>query len=149
MQLYGGIDCDSLDKLRFFSLNRSVARQSLNAYFDLATLPPTSHAARLHSLRSYLQVKEWLGNKLNPCEWAWRQLSDGTLVPIPTTLPPAPDELLHLDTCNCKGRCARRCDCKNAGLSCSVMCGRCRGTSCGNTERVGDEQDDEDDCEIV
>ena len=26
MQLNGGIGCDSLDKLRFFSLNRSVAR---------------------------------------------------------------------------------------------------------------------------
>ena len=60
-QLYGGIDCDSLDKLRFFSLNRSVARQSLNDSFDLATLPPTSHAARLHCLRSCLQVQEWLG----------------------------------------------------------------------------------------
>ena len=90
-----------------------------------------------------------MGNKLNPCEWGWRQLSDGTLVPIPTTLPPSPDELLHLVTCNCKGGYARRCDCKNAGLSCSGMCGRCRGTSCGNTERVGDEQDDDDECEIV
>ena len=58
MQLYGGIACDSLDKLRLFSLNLSVARQSLNASFDLATLPSTSHAARLHCLRSYLQVPE-------------------------------------------------------------------------------------------
>ena len=70
-------------------------------------------------------------------------------MPISTTIPPAPDELLHLVTCNCKGGCARRCDCKNAGYSCSVMCGQCRGTSCGNTDQVGDEQDDEDDCEIV
>ena len=39
MQLYGGIGCDSLDKLRFLSLNRFIARQSLNASFGQATLP--------------------------------------------------------------------------------------------------------------
>lgn len=73
-------------------------------------------------------------------EWGWQKIN-GTLVPVPSVLPPAPDELLHLIRCNCKKGCQRGCQCRIAGLNCTSMCGHCRGTSCNNISVVADELD--------
>ncbi|KAJ8954302.1 hypothetical protein NQ318_005886 [Aromia moschata] len=72
-----------------------MARQSPSALLDLSSLPPTKAACAQHSLRVYLQVQKWLGNRLPSTEWGWK-LVEGQLLPVKTTLPPAPESLLSL-----------------------------------------------------
>lgn len=135
-------NCKTLDELRVIKYSRKIAMQPVTASFQLAVLPPTSAACAQHSLRVYLQVQEWLGKTLNPQEWGWKSL-ENALLPVPTTLPPAPDHLLNLISCNCKSTCGKNCDCVRAGLQCSLMCGHCRGSTCLNTNYDG--SDDEED----
>ena len=62
------------------------------------TLPPTSAAAKFHSLRVYFQVQQWKGTRdgVLPEEWGWRESEDEILVPVTTDLLPAPDDLLRI-----------------------------------------------------
>lgn len=58
----------------------------------------------------------------NALEWGFQE-QRGKLHPVPTELPPAPDELLKIIKCGCTiSDCASkgRCTCKGFGLSCSV-----------------------------
>ena len=107
--VYGGKIDDNLDVKRHQLYLRTIAKQKVCAKFDLATLPPTSAAARQHSFRVYHQVQQWRGVALNPTDWGWR-LKDGRLTPLPTLREPAPETLLHLITCNCRSGCERNCD---------------------------------------
>ena len=48
-------------------------------------------------------------------------------------LPPAPDCLLKLISCNCSKSCnPKRCSCIKAGSRCSSLCGFCQGMGCEN-----------------
>ena len=60
--------------------------------------------------------------------------------------PPAPDDLLHLVSCNCRKGCRHQCECRRAGLSCSSICGQCRGVGCENS--LPFEEDTEEDTEM-
>lgn len=46
-----------------------------NSHIHPKTLPPTSAAAKYHSLRVYFQVNEWKGRgtELNPLDWGWKK----------------------------------------------------------------------------
>ena len=59
------------------------------------SLPPTAAAARFHSLRVYLQVKQWQGEDAEMLieDWEWK-VNGNQVFPISTDLPPAPDSLL-------------------------------------------------------
>src|SRR6218665_3510517 len=56
LKLYGAPTIQTLDKHRCTCYNRPIRRSSLSSSFQLESLPPTSAAARQHSLRSYLTV---------------------------------------------------------------------------------------------
>ncbi|GFN73858.1 hypothetical protein PoB_000036400 [Plakobranchus ocellatus] len=92
---------------------------------EVRSLPPTSAAAKYHSLRVYLEVQ--------PEVWGW-QLSSGRLDPCTTDLPPAPQLLLKMIRCNCKSDCrSKRCTCRKHGLKCSLACGECKRIGCLNS----------------
>ena len=57
LALYGGQMLAMLDEYRYYAYtcNMNIASKSIGATFTLAALPPTSSAARQHSLRTYLQ----------------------------------------------------------------------------------------------
>ena len=57
LSVYGGNKPNSLDKHRFYAYKRAVAKMSVKSKFHLSTLPPTTDAARLHSVRVLQQVK--------------------------------------------------------------------------------------------
>ena len=60
------------------------------------TLPPTEGAAAQHSLRAYLQTRDWMllqNMSLDPTKYGWALGARG-YEPIPTVGPMAPDELL-------------------------------------------------------
>ncbi|KAK6176039.1 hypothetical protein SNE40_014402 [Patella caerulea] len=56
--LYNGLSGERLDSLMYPRFSEKVATSS--AYVQVHTLPPTSAAARYHSARVYLQVREWM-----------------------------------------------------------------------------------------
>ena len=149
--VYGGKIDDNLDVKRHQLYLRTIAKQKVCAKFDLATLPPTSAAARQHSFRVYHQVQQWRGVALNPTDWGWR-LKDGRLTPLHTLREPAPESLLHLITCNCRSGCERNCrsgcerncECRRSGLPCTSMCGFCAGHGSSNHDTSDDTSDGED-----
>ncbi|KAJ8937543.1 hypothetical protein NQ318_002760, partial [Aromia moschata] len=63
---------EDINNLRHHLYNKAMTRQSPSALLDLSSLPPTKAACAQHSLRVYLQVQEWLGNRLPSTEWGWK-----------------------------------------------------------------------------
>ncbi|KAJ8043143.1 hypothetical protein HOLleu_10106 [Holothuria leucospilota] len=141
--LYGGIQGEKLDVLRARKFFSKVASSKTSV--KLQALPPTSAAARYHSLRVFLQVQQWVGARddLVPHDWGW-YIADEKLMPIKTNMPPAPEMLLKVIRCKCKTNCdTKRCTCRKHGLECSTGCGECRGTGCTNAADYNIETDDE------
>ena len=164
LKLYGARSCESLNQLRYIAYNKAIGRTSLSSTFQLASLPPTSAAAKQHSYRSYLTVQEWMGRSLQPTAWGWR-LED-ILTPVETDQPIAPDTLLNMISCGCRADgCGVSCGCRKMGVNCSALCSKCIGQTCNNAAPVhllmdieGDpeestlispqhEIDDEDECD--
>lgn len=131
----------SLNKLRYKYYINSALKTTAN----MASLPPTEDAARLHSLRVYHQVQQWLGHEKLPEEWGWKRNKSG-LTPITTLQPPAPEIVLKQISCKCKKYCRGNCGCKKAGLYCSLFCLNC-DNHCENINVLNDDDDDLE-CEI-
>ena len=132
--LYNGKPAERLDSLRYTHFCAKVATKT--SHIQPQTLPPTSAAAKYHSLRVYFQIQQWKGSGvvLTPVEWGWRESEEG-LKPVQTDLPPAPDELLRMIRCNCQTDCSTlRCTCKKHNVKCSPACGNCRGSDCINSD---------------
>ena len=142
MSMYESSSGATLDEMRYTSYKRHVAKQPTYAKFDLAILPPTSCAAREHSLRVFHQVQAWRGIQLPPTEWGWK-LAEEHLIPIASLKAPAPQKLIKLIACNCKSGCERSCQCMQAGFKCNTMCGYCTGHGCSNRVIEDDVEDDD------
>ena len=98
---------------------------------------------------NYHQVLVWnndvVANPIlpSPENYSW-ELHGEKWVPIMTTLPPAPQAIIHLVKCKCtKQRCStNRCQCKKNGLNCTDLCGCSdNGEQCENV--LNDDSDDE------
>lgn len=112
-----------LVKIFFFSKNHNV---------NLATPPPTSSATHQHSLRTYYQMQTWLKNPLRAEDWGWEK-TETLFLPIKTTDPLAPSELLKLIHCSCTmSGCTKSCSCRKAGMKCTRACKGCKGENCTN-----------------
>jgi hypothetical protein len=135
--LLNGKPGDSLDVLRYQRFTEKSATAATAV--QIHTLPPTSAAAKYHSLRVYFQVQEWicLEQKLDPLDWGW-SLSNGRLEPKTTDRPPAPESLLRVVRCDCStSNCrTKQCTCKGLGLECTLACGECKGLSCENSPHI-------------
>ena len=141
VSVYNGDINEDLDSLRL----RRFYEKTTSSTVTVAPciLPPSSGATKYHSLRVFHQVQVWLGNEKNvpPEKWGWK-ISDGSMIPILTDKPPAPEELLKGIRCSCKTGChSLRCTCRRNGLECSVACGECRGV-CLNIQGLPPEEDD-------
>ena len=116
---------DTLDQLRLQKFSQKVS--SSISCVQPQQLPPTSVAAKYHSLRVYHQVQSWRGYDLPPTDWGWK-VTGSNLTPIMTNKDVAPQDLLEMIRCSCKTGCSTmRCSCRKAGLDCSPACGECRG----------------------
>ena len=94
--IYNGKPGETLDFVRYKRFCEKMARNT--SHIQPQTLPPTSAAAKFHSLRVYFQVQQWkgTGDGLLPEEWWWRESEDEILVPVTTDLLPAPHDLLRI-----------------------------------------------------
>ena len=131
LKLYGASSCESLDQFRYIAYKKAIKKTPLSSTFQLATLPPTSAAAKQHSFRTYLTVQQWMGRPLQPTAWGWKL--DDILAPVETDRPIAPDTLLNLISCGCRADgCGVSCGCRKMGVHCSALCTKCSGQSCNN-----------------
>lgn len=144
--LFGGKPGVGLDSLRYQRYFEKLATKT--SHIQPQNLPPSAAAARFHSLRVYLQVKQWQGEDAEMLieDWGWKVIGD-QLVPVATDLPPAPDSLLQLIRCNCLSDCrTMRCICRKNGMQCSPACGQCKGSACTNSTTALDyESEDSED----
>lgn len=84
-----------------------------------------------------------MGNLLDPEDWGWKRTPTG-LESVRTMKEPAPPSLLHLVSCKYTKDCGSACDCRKAGLSCSVICKNCEGENCDNKAGfIVDSEDEE------
>ena len=98
----------TLDSLRYQTFCKKVLIS--NKVLKAKSLPPTSAAAKYHTMRAYYQVLEWKGETVDPLEEGWKN-HEGRLVPIKTDLDAASKE--QIIQCSCKTGCAsKRCSCK-------------------------------------
>lgn len=133
--LYSGNVKDGLDSLRCQRFIDKVSRST--SHVEPQCLPPTSAAAKFHSLRVFYQVMEWkcASDTLRPEEWRWR-VKDDKYLPQFTDKPAAPSQLLEVVYCGCKTDCnTRKCTCRKFGLPCPSVYGECRGVSCTNSQQ--------------
>ncbi|KAK6175354.1 hypothetical protein SNE40_013838 [Patella caerulea] len=144
--IYGGKADERLNILRCRKWSEKVMTSS--SPIQVQSLPPTEDAAKYHSYRVYHQVQVWtnVATELNPEHWGW-QLSNQKYVAKTMDRPPAPESLLKVIRCSCKGDCnSKQCSCRKHGLACAAGCGECRGISCTNSETViSDDFEDVDD----
>ena len=78
--LYSGKEGDNLDGLRYAKFCDKVTINKV--HISPQTLPPTSAAARYHSMRVYLQVQQWLGVcNMKETNLGW-MTKDENLVPV-------------------------------------------------------------------
>ncbi|KAK0155278.1 hypothetical protein N1851_002375 [Merluccius polli] len=141
--IFRGNPSGDLEDLRFDIFSKRAAAGSIKP----EKLPPTTGAAAQHSLRAYLQTRDWLmlqSPSLDVLEYGWKQGKHG-YEPVPTTDPMAPDYLLKLVSCNCAGDCGTlRCCCKKQGVKCISACGNCHGNSCQNINQPDDNSSEGD-----
>ena len=153
MQYFYGHQGVPLKKIRFDVYNQLVTNKKRK--FKPQKLPPTKDAAIQHSLRVFLQVRDWKvleSQSLNPVEYGWERI-DGLLQPIGFLGEVAPPEMMNVTSCNCKqsasGTCVNnRCSCKRMGVPCIAACGNCHGIGCHNSQTNDVETDEqhEDSC---
>ena len=97
------------------------SRKAVAGVIKPETLPPTEGFTVQHSLRAYLQTRDWIrlqSTSLNPCDYGWTLGVHGYETVL-TLDPMAPENLLKFVSCNCHGDCSsRRCTCKKNGVMC-------------------------------
>ena len=131
--LFGGKSTDSLASLCYHIFSRKLVTNK--SVLTPERLPPTECSTKYHSFRTYFQIMAWLGKEsdLNPVNWGWK-LVDNNFLPVMTSKPAAPDNLLKMVHCNCTTGCqTQRCSCKAYGLPCMSACGPCQVGNCVNS----------------
>ena len=118
LTIFGAKNTKDLDSFCYLCYLKAIAKQPIHSLFNLAALLPTSAAAQQHSFRTYQQVQQSLNEKKNLLEVGWKKVGEH-LRPISTACPAAPQDLLSLIVCTCKGKCTCNCKCRKSGLSCS------------------------------
>ena len=142
--LYGGSYAEGLDSLKYKWFSDKVSKST--SPVDPQSLPPTSAAAKYHSLRVYYQVMVWkdFNHDLKPADWGW-YAHDGRLMPLQTDKPAA---ILDVMCCSCTKYCSTKSTCRKYGLHYTNVCGEFRGVICTNSklpDLSNDDMNDRDD----
>ena len=125
----------TLDSLRYHTFCKKLLVS--NKVLEAKPLPPTSAAAKYHTMRVYCQVFEWKRENVNPLEWDWKNY-EGRLVLIKTKLDAAAKELLQIIRCSCKTGCtSKRYSGKKHEIPCITACKECKkGVGCDNRQHL-------------
>ena len=133
-----GIYIRSIPDLRLHLFSRHLAESS--------KLPPTPGALEEHIERVRVQSRVWCQatviwqSPFDPLEHGYYKNSHGDILPITTKVPPAPQAIVELVRCLCKGHCtSQKCSCKKHDLACTELC-LC-GSDCENDAASNAEND--------
>ena len=134
LKLYGLKGCTDVNEGRYVKFTSSKITPPPQK------LPPTRDALLCHCKRvSFVtaMVKKSLETDFqmpSPDGYGW-SITEGKLSIVWIILPPAPDEVLQLVSCNCKKSSCRRgnCNCLGYNLACTDLCG-C-GENCENQKK--------------
>ena len=100
--LYKAGSADTLGSYRYKRFCEKVSANTVHV--QLKNIPPTTAAMSYHSMRTYCQVQQWRGNHgIRPECWGWT-VTNNSMVPKQTDMPPAPKSLMEAIHCNCKTR---------------------------------------------
>ena len=118
---------------------------------DAKKLPPTWEAYRQKVFCAHYTALQWKSSHLpspalpDPEDYGWKWDSSNLLYEaVMTTIPSAPESIIHLTVCQCKTNCSNnRCKCRKIRLKCSEMC-QCQ--DCENNE--DDDIIDLDECDV-
>ena len=142
--LYNDPSCNDVNELRYKLFCKSKNLQSHQ-------LPPTKEALTYmyHLKRANYQAFLWkhaLETQTNqaPDGHGW-QMKEGQLEIQWTNQAPAPDAVMVLVCCGCKGLCqTRRCSCVGNGLPCTEAC-TCQDNCVNCVSKEDSEEDDDSD----
>ena len=141
-RLYSDNQCKLVNDLRYKMFCRGKNVQSHQ-------LPPTSAALQYHLKRANYQAFLWkkaLQARIDqePVNHGW-QLKEGRLEIVWTDLAPAPQAVMELVCCGCRGTCqTRRYSCVGNGLPCTEVC-TCSEECMNSASNLEDGDDDIDD----
>ena len=145
-RLYNDNQCKLVNDLRYKMFCKGKNVQSHQ-------LPPTSAALQYHLKRANYQALLWkkaLQQRIHqePVNHGW-QLKEGRLEIVWTDLAPAPQAVMELVCCGCRGTCqTRRCSCVGNGLPCTEACTcseECMNSATDLEEGEDDVDDDDED----
>ena len=135
-RLYGESGDISIDELRLQKFKTKAASKPRITQIEASSLPPTKAACYQHSMRVFLQVQAWMALETQlfvSTDWGWELKDDQMFRAVYMDKPLAPEDLLKIIRCGCKGDCnTNRCVCRKNGLMCSDVCKEGRGLSCSN-----------------
>ena len=140
--LYNDPRCNDVNELRYKLFCKSKNLQSHQ-------LPPTKGALTYHLKRANYQAFLWkhaLETQTDqaPDGHGW-QMKEGQLEIYWTNQAPAPDAVMELVCCGCKGLCqTRRCSCVGNGLPCTEAC-TCQDNCVNCVSKEDSEEDDDSD----
>jgi hypothetical protein len=117
-----GIQFSSIRELRWHLFCKYMAESE--------KLPPTLGALKKHISRAHVQARVLRQaavpkqELLDPLENGYhRDNNDGQLKPTTTDVPPAPEAIMEMVRCRCKGNySSNRCPCKCRNLPCTDLC---------------------------
>ena len=93
LKLYGNYKSKTLDELRVPTYRKKLLSKLAKNYIDPRSLPPSTNAAKYHTLRVYHTVQEWRGHNLDSKKYGFFYF-DAKLEHITYTEPLAPGNLL-------------------------------------------------------
>ncbi|KAK4882604.1 hypothetical protein RN001_005923 [Aquatica leii] len=116
-----------------------LLRGIMAAPIPISRLPPTEDALTQHCLRVYFQTTVW-ENALEPLptipnfeQFGWHCNENSDPIPLLTTLPPFPTQLIALSSCGCKKDCTNKiCKCRTNKMGCIPSCRCITQNSCKN-----------------
>ena len=138
-----GILLSSIPELRWHLFCKYMAESD--------KLPPTLGALEQHILRARVQARAWSQAALpqqvllDPLKNGYGWDSEKQLKPTTTHVPPAPDAIVEMVRCQCRGNCtSNRCSCNANSLPCTDLC-LCN-TQCENDAdtHYGNRESDDD-----
>ena len=141
-RLYSDRQCNAVNEVRYkmFCKVKNVQSQQL---------PPTSAALKQHLMRANYQAYIWRRamdpeTDVSPENQGW-EMRDDHLEIVWTDLLPAPEAVMELLCCGCKGTCqTRRCSCVKNSLPCTDAC-TCTDQCVNKVNDQGDDNEEEDD----
>ncbi|GBN82117.1 hypothetical protein AVEN_224053-1 [Araneus ventricosus] len=112
------------------STSDAISQAGEKMFLAIYKAPANEHNLNNHRYAAFLK---------SSTKWGWARGDDGSVFPVTTNDPVAPDTILNSIFCRCTTGYGGRCGCRKAGMQCSSVCGICHGI-CTNGAPLEEEE---------